>query len=551
MQFERRLTDAFGTEQTIVYITPDRRRSKRHVTPNEDLTFMVKTYSKLSRASGEDSWDAFFHLTNKFLGAIDKETQEHVYAFYEAAHRELVKIDETNYMDVTNKVSNHLAALLRKVNLPQLLLDFVASEDLMFPDLTDIGKRAHDREELTFRLPEYHILTAISLLCKLICPVWGDFIFRTPDMIDTIDKEARCLAIATVALEHPVFAPVVHKLEEFMDNMIGRFFNQQQKGHGGDSSYDLGFTLAYSGYSRDRFTQNVAGMLYVKKFAIYDPTPEVDPDGTIQARNIMTYVASGIKAVANAIAGALQNKSVTMVRRDPNESTVNEGDSTTHLENESHVSHVTADTPRLIQYGIIRIIEDMRTKNAYPTDLFESALAYYRKNQPQMNVYGRAILSVFIGRQLGGAGTLSHLTLETAIQLITLTQFHMARADLPIQLLHLMSAQSSPDPKKSMTAAVDQRIRMSYDSSTEYRNLLAIYPLSLGPYRSIRQQISDIITFVTEYDHTFNTAPALMEFIGDARVPNGDPLVYDDRIIRNICAFIADRATRSQLSPVA
>lgn len=541
MQIERRLTDVYGPELTVAYITLNKRASKTNIDPEKDLVFFVKTYAKLSRSSGQQSWDIFFSLINKFLESIPRDVQGHIYEFYQNSAIATNAVTEANYPKVIRTVSKHLENLLKATNLPQLILDFIEKENLPFPDLTGIGSRAHDREDLTFRLPEYRVLTAISLFCKLMCPIWGNFIYLTQPYVKTTSKEAHCLAMFIPALEHPTFADVHAKLENYMRNSVNSFFKRQQNYHGGDT-YDLSFTLAHSGFGMDRFAQNVYGMICVKKLTLYDPVPEVQPDATTKPRDVMKYVAVSITATIYTIVTTLQKNSTTMVRRDPSESSLSDTDSTTRLENESLVSKMSADIPLLVAFGVDHIIKRTCSQNNFPMDVFNDAVAYYHKHPPQLTPFSKTMLSSYLGRELGGTTTLRYLTFEPIAKLITLVQMHLASSMVPSQLMHLLSAISTSAPKKGGSTGVDQRIRMVYDSGIEYRKLVSIYPLSLGPNKSIRQQIADLVVFIAEYGHYYNTPPAIMAYMNEAPVDNGTLLKYDDQIVRELCTFLIERS---------
>jgi len=543
MKIERCVTDSTGTPLTVAHIVMSPTPTETEVDLERDLVFFVHTYAKLRRSAGQESWDAFFDLTNKFLAGLPPEVQTRLYQFYEVSKAAIRGVTADNYDRVINMIADDLQKTVRQTDLPRLTLDFIESQSLLFPDLSGIGLRPHDRTWLTFHLPEYRILTAISLVCKLMCPVWGDFIFHTSVYIKTSDKEAHCLTMFLAVLESPVFSTVHRKLEGYMQNSIASIMKRHQNYRSGGDGYDLAFTLAHSGFGPDRFAQQVYGMLCVKKLALYDPIPEVQFDGKLVARNIMKYVAASIRATINTTVMVLQKESDTMVRRDPRDSTMTDNDSATVLENESHVSRVSADVPIVVEFGVNLTIDRLLSENRFPRQLFEDAMAYYRRSPPQMNAYVKTILSTFIGKELGGASTLRYLTFEPVARLITLIQFYMAKSAGSTQLLHLLSSHTPAKKRTEMVSIVDQRICFTFESSVEYRRLLGIYPLSLGPYKSIKQQVLDNVVFITEYSHVYNTAPAVVQFLDDEiAVTNGTPFVYDDNIVRELCTFLAQHS---------
>lgn len=558
MKIIRHLTDATGTEMTMARIELDLPYGK-HDRPkllDENLDFFMKTYSKLGRSAGPEAWDLFFHLTNRFmsrdLGKTPNEKEqldlyqtarledEDLFAlhdFYLDSKRILTTVTRENYDKIISHISDNLDALMRKVNLPKKLLAFVVKEDLLYPDLSQIGTRAHDHEDLTFRLPEYKVLTAMSIFCKMMSPIWGDFIFRTSSYIDTNNKESHCLMMITPVLEHPTFVSVHHKLKGYMDNSIASFFKKQMGFQKNDAN-DMGFTLAHTGFGEDRFALNVYGMLFVKKLALYDPIPEKVGEGKPIARDIMKYIAVNIAATINTTVHALQKSSDTMVRRDPSMSkSEGDKDSTTILESESRVSRITADVPAIVAFGVEAAILRMLKDNNISKTAYDATVAYYDRHLVQISPYTKTILSTFAGKMIGGGKSLQYLRVNTMVKLISLTQLHLAN-HWPPQFIHLLTATYPTTPKEEMASPVDQRILMTYDTSTDYKQCLHVFPFSLGPFKDIRQQIDDNVRFITEFHHFYNTAPAVTDAMGEENVPKDEALVYDEYIVAQLCEFL-------------
>lgn len=538
MKIERKILDETGTDVAVAHINLQLEYGDhdRPHTKEEILNFLMTTYSKLGARHGEDNWDIFFKPANDFLAQLSAEDQYALHDFYLACRRtnsaiqgEAVTAEFIKDI-IVRDLADHAAEMVQKTDIPAKAVQFVMGSDLQFPDLSNVGNRPHDTTALTFRLPEYQIITAMSVLCKVMSPVWGDFVARTQPYIDTINKEMHCLITMLPILEHQSFQEVYEKLRGYMKNSIKTDFNRKENANK-NNNYDLGFTLKNAGFSDERFEKYVEGMLFVKKLALYDPN-KIDCD-------VMKYIAVNIQATINTAVTHLGKSSNTMVRKEQTRSaSEGERDGVTQLESESRVSRVSADVPVLARHGTDKAVARLLEKLNIPKKSFKETVAFYNRNIIQMSPYARTIMSSIMGQYIGGAQSIQYLTAQSAIRLASLTQLHMAM-HWPPQLVHMLTATYPATPKEEVASAADGRILMNYETSREYKQCVNAVPYLLGPNKSIKAQITANVEFVTKYHHFYNTAEAVADFMDEAPQTQGTPLVYDEFIIQQLCGLIA------------
>jgi hypothetical protein len=547
MQIYRKISDATGSELTVAYISKTNTPPKSEIAKDDDLIFRVKTYSKLGIKQGPQGWDTFYGLTNKMLAELSQNDQERLYEFYQKARDLLTAIKLETLRETILALRVEVLALVRDTELLQHAVDFVEKSDIPYPNLDAIGKRVQDREDLTFRLPEYKVLTALSLVCKTLSPVWGDFVVQTSDYVETMVKEMHCYTTLLPVIEHPVFSKVATKLIAYVNNQHATTTDHNQR-YVVQDSFDMGFITSHAGFGEDRLRLHIVSMLFIKKLAIYDPLPVVDITENKSVPDIMKYISSGINMTCGTAIGTLQRASKTMVRITPTDRDARDSDSTTALEAEAMISDKPYDTTALIRYGVDLTVDRLRKSMGVPATVFKSAVAEYMKNRPSITSYGKLVLGMLFQDSIGGAKSLLYLDAMRMAQLITLAQVHMIKTNQPDHLIHFLSAQNSGIVREDYGSSAGQQIRLTYESSYEYRQCVAAFPSSLGAGRDIQTQISTLVNLVTTYDHYQNTAQIIADFGDLGTVDPSQPVIFADSIIADICTFLTDH--RSKLAYV-
>lgn len=541
MKIIRRIAKYLGPSPfTVAVPQPSWDKEKREeLDEKNDIYFQVRTYSVLSLSKGPGFWDGFFGILNRFLETLDEADERRLMAFYEKVQPLVTDLDTKIYRDRLQMVQDEVEALVRDTKFPEKAMAFVAAADLEYPDLSEVGTRAYDRPELTFHLPEYKILTALSILAKMMAPVWGHLIENGKTFTKTSDKEARCLTTFLPVLDHPVFSATSEKLERYTENSIERHFQKNAR----VVSFDINFVLAHQGYTRDYFLQIVYGILCVKKLASYDPLFSMNADGPPNSRDIMKSIsAATVKTIPTSLS-AIQDQASTMVRMDPkSKNEKSESDSVTLLENESFVSRKSVSIPVYVRFGIDHVVSDYLDRKQIGRGLYKDVCGHYGKHQiTHVSPWTTTILSCLFSRDLGGSRALRYLEYPDTVKLVSLAQLDLHLKDVAAPMIHLMTATSDESDGYREPDEIDRALRTVYAQRGAWDDLLAVYPDTVGT-RTIEMQMNDCLVFVTDHEHFCNTAPALLDIMEDGISENGQPLVYGTDIMTHMTSFIKDLA---------
>lgn len=506
-----------------------------------DTWFYVRTYLSLSLSKGPGFWEAFFEILNRFLATLDEEDEKRILAFYQEVQPLASDLTPVIYRERLKRIRDAVAKLLDDTDLPRKALTFIQNEDLPYPDLSDVGTRAYDRPEFTFHLPEYKILTALSVLAKMMAPVWGHLIMNGNAFTKTSDKEERCLTTFLPVLDHPLFRETTEKLESYTQNSIEKHFQRSVK----VTSFDIKFVLAHQGYTDDYFLQIVYGILWVKKLASYDPLFIMNADRPLNAKDIMKHISSSnVKTIPTSLS-SIQNHASTMPRLEPkSKNEKSESDSVTLLENESFVSRTSVSLPIYVRLGIDFTIDRYLEARGISRDLFRSIHGHYDRNQvTHVSPWAMTILSCLFSRNVGGSRALRYLDYPATVRLMSLAQMDLHLSGVPAPVTHLVTAWSRESEGYREPDDVDKTLRVVHSQRGAWNDLLAVYPDTVGA-RTIEMQMNDCLVFITDHDHIYNTAPPLLELMEEDTVENGSPITYGTSVLADLSAFIRDRAMK-------
>ena len=509
----------------------------RPANQDEELEFRVSTYLRLSQHSKEtpEAWQDVFEIANAFLASLSNEDKYAVHNFYLRCKRSIREVTSDNGMIVVSAIAEHLSELVGRYRFAEKLMAFTLGAVVRYPNLEQAGTRPHDRSELTFKLDEYKQLTALSIACKLLLPIWGEFIDRTKDYIDNTHKEIFCFVGIVPLLEDRVFYDVYTKLLNFSANTSMRKLNSRSKSS--NDMRDLAFTMAHSGFDPARINHHAYSVLFVKKLATYNPI--TSPNGH-EPPNIMRYIASNLSNTITSIIGQVEKKCRTMVRMDASSPGGDDRDDVSVIENESRISRTTADVPIIIKVAQMATRDRLLKKYSIPDLSFKSALAYYMNNPPEKNVLVESVVSCIAGDYIGGAKGLKMLPMQNYLELIVIAQIHLAITSSP-QVAHLLTCTTSAEPRTQTATIVDGRIQFGYDRSAAYHRCRELFPYEFGKGRSIVEHINSLLRWVTEFEHYYNTAPIVSSLMDEIEAPiKRSPLIYDENVIEHICLFIGD-----------
>lgn len=511
-----------------------------------EIHFRLETFKDLSRdlELGEE----ILRPLNLFLKDIPFDKQEALYTFYEKARILLDALNVNTFFQVNQELEVITTELFAKTKLDWDLKAYVEGSSIPFPDLSHAGQRAHDTKEMTFYLPEYKELTAISLMCKIMSPIWGEY-FRivNSDMTDEINKEKFCFDMILITLRDGAFKDVMAKLRNYVAKSTNTVLNQQSK-HASPVQSPVKFTQSKNGFGEARFLDLVFAVIFARKMVIFNVYRHRSLTRESQS-DIMNYISSNITATANSKISAMRTSTHEMIRIDPKDSR-SEQDNVTFNDNNSRTSKVPGDSVVAASIGAQIEAERLIGLLAIPKKVYEPMTRFYVRHTIVPNPLADMIMSCMYEEALGGSICLEYLDANRYELLLSIAQIYAIKNNCH-DVAHLLSCTTSMERNLTIHAP----IQMNYKTMAEYtecvRTFCGVAEKHIPAWRrqreakakdvervSITTQIGDIISWLVSYDHYYNSPNALWLIDERESQMNGDVIDYSDLIVKEMCRFI-------------
>ena len=477
--------------------------------------FNIETYETLKKRD-EENWDVVYGPVNRFLAGLSEDIQKEIMMSLMMMHRVIDDITSTNLLESITQLGDILNKLDLSTNLCDKLEVFTDTT-MPIPDLNDVGKRPQDTEEMTFHREHVVPLTAISLLCKMLAGVFGQFFwqYKRNTVIDNSIKEIHCAAILTPLFDRK-YKTLILKLNNFLHSIILQQFKQKDD-----------IISAINGNTISSQVLQISSSLYTRKLVTVDACKE---DG-----NIMTYITTCAKNSADTVYRTASSKS-NIKERDSDslkESTSDEGNAS-RLENESFTSSKTADIPIIVEWNIELAIAKWLKTTGMSQDIYDQAMAYYKNHIPPMTPISNYLLCTYFGSYIGGATGISIIPAVSYTKLATMLQYILIKNNYP-DLAHAIML-IPHERMKAQLSNIDNKVRLTWANTYAYRNFKNKFPYGVGD-KECDDKLKEIVEFITVRVHEYNTAPVFWDMIGTENL-NMMEYQCSPTIMENICNFI-------------
>ena len=149
----------------------------------------------------DDNWDVTFANVNQFFNSLTKEQQTVLAQGFIMIHHTIQDFFNSNFnilniSQTMRKVAEQLDEVDMAIDLMGNLRKYV-DNNMVVGLYEGAGKRAQDSDKLTFQPEQVKDLMGITLLCKMLCPIYGVIISNVEKFVDTKLKETHCVAILT------------------------------------------------------------------------------------------------------------------------------------------------------------------------------------------------------------------------------------------------------------------------------------------------------------------------------------------------------------------
>ncbi len=532
---------------------------------NPIISFHMETYTTIKKNKTRISGDSILYYINEFLALFNAEEQLLIYNFYSEAKNitDKLKFNQNIVRTVIDELTTRSTNLMAQLQFCQKAI-LLSEQNVILLNLDYVGVAAHYTNEYSFYKNDYYQLIAISLLCKFMCPIWGEFIYlvmhadKSPGKNSVLidernNKELFCATMLLPTLENGPLSFIYHKLHKYLINIVKRAIKQVQT-TSSTTQPPIDFVMAKYGYDTRRFEDYVYSVLLVKRIVGFD-SRQVNTDGDMA--NIGRLVNVVINDTANTQLKKMRHETRMMPRNEIPDGG-NEQDNISFTDNLSRISSMSADIPSVVVFGVNLEIPRLLAKNDISVEQYESALAYYRYKRCSPSLFNLAILASLHARWIGGASLIRLLDADTYVKLLTYTQLYLIKHQW-YQLAMFLTCLTLPDELESIRPE-GHRIRNNIKTTVEYREVDRLFPGSaekqIVPYGipvgvrvtkrelveviNIIGQIDRIQNWVIDYNHIAQVASTILDELPDEwknRVIQDELLVYDEKIIREVCMF--------------
>lgn len=528
-----------------------RDENNKNILGYNDIIFSMRTYEKISKDKKDDSentGDQILLPINLFLNTLSISDQKEIYAMYLFAKEEINRISVVNKRDIQNSLQEKIFNTVQNLHLPEKMIAFCKDPRFIYPDLSQVGTGAHHSKEKTFLIDDYVEITAISILSKLMVPIWGEFI-KQLSQIDITNNQREALAFDLIVpiLEEGPFERIYSKLSYFLTASVTDIRKATDKKTMGGTT--TSYILTHNGIDDHLFESIVMATIVVKRMATYECFTK-RREGNVP--NAMVYIDDGIKKTADSRIKAMRNTMDAMPRRPLPQH--DQEDNSSILDHASKTSKKPIDVPIFVttavqHWELPRLLEDTNT----PLDVYESASQFYTSNPFDVSPICQATVASFIGTRFGGSKCLGYLPPSLYQRVVVILQIFLINRGMA-NLASLVSAKTSSTPIDAAANALSVRINANLKSE-EYLRCLEIFKgylvkpvIQIGRRGSNRKPEEDRIDFsshitrmidwLLRYSHSENMAPALWDYAkAEVRPILGTDCRFDESIIKDLCRF--------------
>lgn len=525
------------------------RKGKDNVEGCGDITFSMKTYEKIARDNEGNIGDHILLPINLFFETLTFDEQKDIYDLYAYSRSIMATMNRDNRREVQDALQERIFNTARRLNLSEKMIAFCKTDRFVYPDLSTVGTLPHHSPAKTFLLQDYVEITAISLLSKMMVPIWGEFIKELADMdVSNHQRENIAFELIEVTLESGAFERIYGKLYNTLSTLIQerrKMMDKKAIPSGVTSSY----IITHNGIDDQMFESIVMATIVVKRMATYECFTRLR-DGNVP--NAMVYIDDGIKRTADTRIQSMRRDMSSLPRRElPAHDTE---DNSSILDHASRISKKPIDVPIFVQTAVTNWeLPKMVVELDTPEDVFASACDYYLTNSFDISPLCQAMIASFIGTRFGGSKCIGYLPPRVYQQLVVLLQIFLIRQEM-YDLASLITAKTSTTPIEGSSTSLATRIHTNLKSS-EYLQCQTLFkgflekPVndfvkkSTGRKPEVDRidfvsQINRMVEWLTRYTHSENMAPALWEFSKQENRPIvGSECRYDENTIRNLCRF--------------
>lgn len=543
MHFEPFILDG----NTFIKLNVDELDIKDKEKITDMLIFTAKAYNKLNAVKNakdlvSNEWNFVFYYVNQFFKTLSNVDKVQIARTFVLIHHEIDAYQLAANILLTNgmvkKISNWIYELDKEINLCAKMRVFVETQ-IPIGIMENAGTRPQDRPETTFVRTEVYQVGTITLLCKMLSPVFSSIMTVTDKFMGVSKesaaktlsgvKESLCSCTLTAVINahnDPVHEPdlnlkaVTEKLKNYLEHTT-RQAHREDKDSNLVYGYDI-HTLAYNLYCT----------LLVRRL--------VTVNLARNDSNLMSYIVVCARRSVVGVMGQVAANAPTMSRTPIAAESDDEGN-IARLETDSMTSRKTADVEALITVAVPPTISKVMYLNDISEEEFNSCIGYYTDHPLRPNMINKQLNSLLYGRDFDGSQGIQMLKFPEFSKLSVLTQMILfQRAQDPAYRIlgHLVTACPRTGAQSSATDLNGNNLWLQVSSSQDFRQCLLKFQNSTVTSKNKvwENHIRSVISDLTVNHYEFNTAPYLWDWLGEENM-NGKIIPLSPNVLIAYCHF--------------
>lgn len=523
------------------------------------LYFNIRTYDKISGTSALSNGPAILAPLIRFVEGLSDRNQRILYRYYEAAHAAFAELDVKENIvpqDHTDLIANLFTLtneMVDKTNLCRKLAAFVRTPDFVYPDDSEAGKSYYHSTAMTFDQNEIYDMTALSMLFKLLIPIWGEYIAHFDIFsINPIYREQKAIEIVDEILDTSIFARTYQKFVTYVETIVKRectMFDKDQ-----NRSVHTDHIFSFHNITEAVFTEVIEATILLKKTVLYE-CGTIKPEGNVSS--IMVYIHNGVQNTVGTQLITL-SKTVSILPLNDQDQREGEENNQSAMEYYAKPSDMPADYPVFIEVMMEREIPKLARDYKVPmADVIELG-DFYLRSPFEVGPMAYSCVASLVGNRVCGSASLDYPQFREFSRLVAITQHFMARQGMFSLLPFLSSGNSTAlmDTELDNNLGAIARIKEDLKVNFEYERLLENYSgftektvvvekKKKGKKNKtdvvridVERQITRLITWCTSQPHTVNLPGSFWDKYPKAKpIVIGSPAPITDSLLSELCRF--------------
>ena len=269
-----------------------------------DAKTYIKTNQSVVKVDGEKT-DLIFKEINGYWKTLSADRQQAIWECYKDIHE--ILITHFDALAILQKLQIKVKALYDLMPLDELRHWVQYYGDVRIPsNLTEqYDPTGPYLRERTYLRSDYHDLVVLSVACRPMVPVWGEYITRTKSERGTAHKETA--AIKLLFKSELASCEPMERLRTYIESSVE---HSPQKGPG--------FAAILRGLGTSELPGWLLASTIVRRIAIV-PVSALDDNSSIIA-NVNNYVSHALRSIDRRFGGHVSEKKIAADERgeDPN-----------------------------------------------------------------------------------------------------------------------------------------------------------------------------------------------------------------------------------------